>query len=50
MFARERVVDLGFFVVILQLRKIDHAILAGVFGFFINLEHHLVGLKEHTYI
>src|SRR5437763_14973215 len=47
MLARHRVVDLRLLVVVLQLREIHHAILARVLGLFINLEHHLVGLKQH---
>ena len=40
-------IDLGLFVVILQLGVIDDAISAGVLGLLVDLEHHLIGLKQH---
>src|SRR4051812_29155963 len=49
MFSDQGVVDLRFFVVILQFRKIYHAILARILGLPVNLEHDLIGLKSHSY-
>ena len=41
------VIDLGLFVVVLQFGEVDDAVLARVLGLFINLEHYLVGFKQH---
>src|ERR1700691_2600859 len=43
------VIDLGFLVMVLQFGKIHHAELAGIPSLAVDLEHHLVGLKQHEY-
>ena len=48
-FPRQRVVDLGFLVVILELGKVDNLVLARVFGFAIDLEHHFIRLEQHSF-
>ena len=45
--ARERVVDLGFLVVILQFGKVDDPVFAGILSLPIDLEHHFIGLERH---
>jgi hypothetical protein len=47
--ARQRVVDLGFLVVILELGKVDNLVFARVFGFAIDLEHHFIRLEQHSF-
>ena len=47
MLSGQRVVDLGFFVMILQFGKVADPVSAGILGLAIDLEHHLVGLEQH---
>lgn len=47
--AGHRVINLGLFIVVLQLGEVDYAILAGILRFSINFEHHLVGLEQHEF-
>src|SRR6516225_5433852 len=48
-FPRQRVADLSFLVVILELGKVDNLVFARVFGFAIDLEHHFIRLEQHSF-
>ena len=49
MLSGEGVIDLAFFIVILQLGKVDDPVLPRILGLAVDFEHHLIGLKQHSF-
>jgi hypothetical protein len=47
MLSGQRVIDLALFVVVLEFGKVTDPVLLGVLGLPINLEHDLIGFKQH---
>jgi hypothetical protein len=47
MLASERMIDFALFVVVLEFGKVADPVLPRVFGLPIDLEHYLIGFKQH---
>jgi hypothetical protein len=47
MLSGKRVVDFALFVVVLEFGKVADPVLSRVLGLPINLEHDLIGFKQH---